>query len=328
MKGNSRVKQTQAPRYLAVMHDHFARAVVIGLSDRPRWLPCRYLYDARGSELFEAITGTPEYYLTRTEAAILSESAAAIADLTGPLTLVELSAGSSAKTMKLLEAYASHGEPVRYMPVDVSATALESGRRLISAAHPGITSSPINRSNDAAFPLLRGMSPVMVIFLGSSLGNFNQTETAAFWDALSGSLAPGDFVLLGVDLVKEPAIIDAAYNDAAGYSAEFTRNIFGRMNRELGADLDLSAVGHEARYVRDWQRVEIFARFDRTQTIRLAPIGQSITVEAGERIMTEISRKYVVRNLEAYLACFGFTLRETFTDARSWFAELLLQRNT
>ncbi len=328
LKGNCRVKHSQAPRYLAIMSDEFARAVMIGLSDRPLWLPCSYLYDARGSELFEAITGTPEYYLTRTEAAILAASAAAIADLTGPLTLVELSAGSSAKTVTLLDAYARRGEPVRYVPVDVSATALEAGRRTVAAAHPGIMTSPVNRPNDAVFPLLAGMSPVMVVFLGSSLGNFNQTEAAAFWNALSLHLAPGDFVLLGVDLVKEPSILDAAYNDAAGYSADFTRNIFARMNRELGSDLDLSTIAHEAMYNADWQRVEIFARFGTTQTIRLAPIGTSVTIETGQRIMTEISRKYVVRNLRAYLACFGFTLLESFTDRRGWFAELLLQRNT
>ncbi|MGH7582916.1 MAG: L-histidine N(alpha)-methyltransferase [Gemmatimonadales bacterium] len=306
----------------------FATAVMVGLSDRPRWLPCRYLYDARGSELFDAITSTPEYYPTRTEASILAESAAAIAEITGSVTLVELGAGSSAKTGRLLDAYARGGRPVRYLPVDVSATALEAGTRMIAARHPGVTIAPINGTYDVAFALLPDAAPVMLVFLGSTVGNFNQTEAATFWARVSAHLSPGDFVLLGVDLVKDPAIINAAYNDAAGHSAAFTRNIFARMNRELGSSLDLAAIEHEAAYNAAWQRVEIFARFTTAQSIRLAPLGRSVAIGVGERIMTEISRKYVIGNLEAYLQCFGLTLRRCFADPQGWFAELLLQRDS
>jgi len=304
----------------------FATAVMIGLSDRPRWLPCRFLYDARGSELFEAITTTQEYYPTRTETAILAASAPAIAVETGPVTLLELGAGTSSKTGHLLSAYAAAGAPVRYFPVDVSAAALEAGRRALEAEHPGVEVVPVNRTYDAAFPMLRGLSPVMLVFLGSTVGNFNQTEAALFWATVSRHLAPGDYMLLGADLVKDVAVINAAYNDAAGYSAAFTRNIFARMNRELGSSVDLATIEHEAVYNPTWQRVEIFARFTAPQIIRLAPLGGEVRIDAGERIMTEISRKYILENLEAYLRCFGLRVRRVFTDPRRWFAELLLQR--
>jgi L-histidine Nalpha-methyltransferase len=304
----------------------FARAVMIGLSDRPRWLPCRFLYDTRGTELFEAITTTPEYYLTRTEAGILAASSEAIAAATGPVALVELGAGMSSKTGHLLAAYRTADRPVRYYPIDVSAAALQVGRNAIRQTHPGVDVTPVHSTYDAAFPMLRELSPVMLIFLGSSIGNFNQTEARSFWRTVARHLAPGDFVLLGVDLVKDEATINAAYNDEAGHSAAFTRNLFARMNRELGADLDLHAVTHEAAYNADWQRVEIFARFTTAQTLTLEPLDRRIHIDAGERIMTEISRKYLIENLGAYLECFGFRVERIFTDSRHWFADLLLRR--
>ncbi|MGH7593244.1 MAG: L-histidine N(alpha)-methyltransferase [Gemmatimonadales bacterium] len=305
----------------------FATAVLVGLSDHPRWLPCRFLYDERGSQLFEAICETPEYYPTRTESGILAAAAEQIRALTGPVTLIELGSGSSTKTGHLLAAYADGTRPVRYVPVDVSASALRAGSAALSLANPSARITGIHGTYDAAFPLLRELSPAMLVFLGSTIGNFNQTEAALFWANVTHHMAPGDFVLLGVDLVKDPHVIDAAYNDAAGHSAEFTRNIFHRMNHELGAALDLGRIDHLARYNAEWQRVEIFARFTSDQVVHLDPLGTSVPIRAGERIMTEISRKYVLDELQQYLAAFGFVLRQVFTDERRWFAELLLQRS-
>jgi L-histidine N-alpha-methyltransferase len=310
---------------LAAERREFARAVMIGLSDHPRWLPVRFLYDERGSQLFEAITATPEYYPTRTEAAILAASAVDISNLTGPVTVIELGAGSSAKTGRLLAAYSSGGRAVRYVPVDVSASALRAGTDMLLAAHPLVNITPVHGTYDRAFPMLRELSPAMLVFLGSTIGNLNQTEAALFWTDVARHLAPGDFVLLGVDLVKDPRLIDAAYNDASGHSAEFTRNIFHRMNRELGAGLDLGQIDHLATYDAEWQRVEIHARFRTAQVVRLEPLATSVRVGAGERIMTEISRKFVLDELEQYLTAFGLTLRRVFSDERHWFAVLLLQ---
>lgn len=313
---------------LAAERREFATSVLIGLSDHPRWLPVRFLYDERGSLLFEAITATPEYYPTRTEAAILAASAMEISRLTGPLTLIELGAGSSAKTGHLLAAYSSGARAARYVPVDVSASALRTGTDALLAAHPLVSITPVHGTYERAFPMLRELSPAMLVFLGSTIGNLNQTEAALFWTDVSRHLAPGDFVLLGVDLVKDPRLIHAAYNDASGHSAEFTRNIFHRMNRELGAGLDLGQIEHLATYNPEWQRVEIHARFRTDQMIRLEPLGTGVRVGAGERIMTEISRKFVLDELELYLTAFGLTLRRVFSDERGWFAVLLLQNFT
>jgi len=304
----------------------FATATLIGLDDRPRWLPCRFLYDEAGSRLFEAICATPEYYLTRTEAGILAEAAGTIADLTGPVTLVELGSGNSVKTGHLLRAYARLTPTPTYVPVDVSDTALDQAKRGISASHPSVRVRGVHGRYEAAFPLLRTLSPGMLIFLGSTIGNLNQTETLEFWTGATRHLASGDFVLLGADLVKDPAVIDAAYNDAAGHSAAFTKNLFARMNRELGATVDLSALTHEARYVPSWQRVEIYARVIRDQTLHVRPLDRTVRLEAGERIMTEISRKFVVEDLVHYLSSFGLEVRRVFSDERKWYAVLLLQK--
>ena len=304
----------------------FARAAMIGLSDRPRWLPCRYLYDAQGSRLFEAISATPAYYLTRTEAGILRRAAGDICARTGPVTLVELGAGSSIKTGHLLAAYVAGGAEVHYLPVDVSAAALHAGAAHLSTDFPSVRVTEVRGTYDAANPVLREHGPAMVVFLGSTIGNLNATESASFWTSLASAAKPGDFVLLGADLVKDARIIDAAYNDPEGYSAAFTRNIFDRMNRELDAGIRTDEIEHIATYRAAWQRVEIFARFRTDQTITLGPIGRSVPIAAGERIMTEISRKFELAELEQYLGCFGFAMREAYTDPDHWFGVLLLQR--
>ncbi|MBI4420239.1 MAG: L-histidine N(alpha)-methyltransferase [Gemmatimonadetes bacterium] len=305
----------------------FATDVIVGLCDHPRWLPCRWLYDERGSRLFELICETPEYYLTRTETAILATSAATIRDLTGPVSLVELGSGNSVKTGHLLSAFAHASSPTRYVPVDVSETALRDAVQAIAAAYPSVRVHGVHGRYEAAFPLLRKLSPAMLLFLGSTIGNFNQTEASLFWGRVARYLRPGDFVLLGVDLVKDEQVLNAAYNDAAGHSAEFTRNLFSRMNHELGAGVDLDAITHQARYNEEWRRIEIHARFETDQTIHVRPLQRTVRIPAGGRIMTEISRKYVLGDLEQYLTCFGLNLRHVFADERRWFAVVLLQRS-
>jgi L-histidine N-alpha-methyltransferase len=304
----------------------FARAVALGLSDHPLWLPCRYLYDAEGSRLFEQICETPEYYLTQTEVTLLDASVATISRLIGDRTLVELGAGNARKTERILAAFTRDYGAARYVPVDISGDALVETANALAARHPGLSIRGLHGTYEAVFPLLGRLSPLVLLFLGSTLGNLNQTEAAAFWRRVRRALTPGDFVLLGVDLVKDAAIINAAYNDAAGWSAAFTKNIFTRMNRELGSEIDLAAIEHEATYRPDWRRVEIFARMTRRQQVRVAPFGRTITLEAGERVMTEISRKFDVAELRAYLSVFGLETVRTFTDPRCWYALLLLRR--
>lgn len=312
-----------------VTADHaraFATDVAIGLSDTPRWLPCRYLYDARGSALFERITEQPEYYLTRTEAGILHRSAGQIADTTGPVTLVELGAGSAIKTNVLLAAYAARYDDSQYVPVDVSEAALREAKRRIEDRHPDVHVHDILGTYEDAFPLFREHSPAMGMFLGSTIGNFSHAESLGFWSRVADHLAPGDFFLLGVDLVKDARILDAAYNDAAGVTAEFTVNLFARMNRELGTEVDLDAVEHVARYNAAWRRIEIFARLRVAQRIRLDLLDLEFELQAGERVMTEISRKFVLDDLRTYVGCFGFEVSEAYTDDQQWFAVLLLRK--
>ncbi len=304
----------------------FARAAATGLTDTPRWLPCQYLYDAEGSALFEEITRLPEYYPTRTEARILERHAADIRDATGPVTLIELGSGSSVKTSYVLSAYAEASGAVTYVPVDVSAAALEQAQARISRLHPTVRVEGMVGRYDDVFPRFRSHSPAMVLFLGSTIGNFNHGESLAFWQRVSRELTPGDYFLLGADLVKDVSVLEAAYNDAAGITAAFTANLFARMNRELGAGIDLGHLEHVARYNEDWQRIEIFARFTKGQRVRIEPLDLDVDIGAGEMVMVEISRKFVLRDLTAYLETFGFAVRDVFTDKRGWFGLLLLQK--
>jgi L-histidine N-alpha-methyltransferase len=304
----------------------FATAVAAGLTDSPRWLPCRFLYDAAGSALFEEITRLPEYYLTRTETSILERAALEIRDRTGPLTLLELGSGSSTKTSLLLSAYETTADTVRYVPVDVSEAAITDARKRLAQRHPDVEVEGFVGRYEESFSLFPRHSPLMVLFLGSTIGNFNQDESLRFWKRIAANLQPGDYFLLGADLVKDRGVLESAYNDSAGITAQFTTNLFGRMNRELDAGVDVSEVEHVARYNDEWQRIEIFARFHTTQAIRIGPLDLQVVVEAGEQVMVEISRKFVVNHLATYLSVFGFEVQRVFTDDRQWFAVLLLRR--
>lgn len=314
------------PRHAHDATVEFAKAVALGFSDTPPWLHSRFLYDDEGSRLFEEICEQPEYYLTRTEAGILERCASRIHDATGSVTLIELGSGSSVKTDYLLSAYAAAEPSVRYVPIDVSEGILEQAKDAITARHPTVTVTGVADTYERAFPLFKEFCPAMVLFLGSSIGNFDQRESDVFWQGMSEALCPGDFVLLGIDLVKPEKVLNAAYNDAAGVTAAFTRNLFARINRELGADLDLDAMEHVARYNAEWQRVEIYARFLTTQELHLEPLDRTIVVPKDTMVMTEISRKYDLQKMKGYVRCFDFDVKEVFADERQWFGLLLLQR--
>ncbi len=304
----------------------FAMAAAEGLTANPRSLPCRYLYDRRGSELFERICELPEYYLTRTEAAILARHAADIQRETGQVTLIELGAGTSVKTDHLLAAYAGSGHKVRYMPVDISESALKIAARNINERHPGVQVMGIVGPYELAFPLFREHSPSLVLFLGSTLGNLSEAETAEFLSRISDSLSGEGYFLLGIDLVKDAAILEAAYNDRAGITAQFTENIFARMNREFDAGVDLAGIEHVATYDLERQLVDIRVRFLTEQVISITPLQRVVQVPAGEEVKIEISKKFVLDDMKHDLAQFGFEVRRVFTDDEEKFAVLLLRR--
>lgn len=303
----------------------FAKSVARGLSDAPRWLDCRYLYDARGSEIYERITEQPEYYPTRTEADILATHVQDISETTGPVTLIELGSGSSVKSEHILRAYLACNDTICYAPVDISESMLLHASEKIVDKYPQARVIGVSACFEEAFPLIKEFSPSMTIFLGSSIGNMDGAQSLGFWESVTKYLPAGDFFLLGVDLEKEVAVLEAAYNDAAGFSSAFTKNLLERMNRELGSDIDTRHVEHVARYNRSWQRVEIQARFTKAQTISLEPLGLSFDMAAGEMVMTEVSRKYRLEPLKSYLAAFGLRTLRIYTDPKQWFALLLLQ---
>lgn len=316
----------RAPGHADPVKD-FAGSVVRGLERPTRRLDCRFLYDARGSALYERICRLPEYYLTRTEASILSRCAPGIRDVTGPVTLFELGSGYSVKTDHLLAAYLARDPAVRYVPVDVSESALREAARAIAARRPGARVIAVNGTYEDAFPLFRAASPAMLVFLGSTIGNFDEAEAGLFLERVAAHLDPGDFFLLGVDLAKDAALIEAAYNDTAGVTEAFTKNLFVRMNRELGADLDIGSIAHVARYDARRRRIEIHARFRKAQRLRVAPLGRAFRIAAGEEILVEISRKFAVDDLVPCVESFGFAVRRAFTDPQRWFALLLMERD-
>lgn len=304
----------------------FAGSCARCLTSSPRRLESRFLYDAEGSALFETITRQPEYYLTRTEASILAAHAVDIRAITGPVRILELGSGSAAKTGHLLDAWLKRGEPPCYLPVDVCASALGAARRSLAKTHPSVPVVPINCEYRDAFPLLAQLTPLLVTFLGSSIGNFKPEEMESFATALAAAMHPGDFFLLGIDLVKARPLIEAAYNDEAGVTAAFTRNLFARMNRELAAGLDLDGIEHVAHYHVAREQVEIFARFTKAQSFELAPEGLRFTVSEGETVQTEICRKFRLERVVPDLERCGFITEGIFTDERRWFALLLLRR--
>ncbi|MEJ2237029.1 MAG: L-histidine N(alpha)-methyltransferase [Gemmatimonadales bacterium] len=305
----------------------FARSVSVGLSDTSRWLHCRYLYDKRGSELFEQICELPEYYPTRIEAAILEKHAAEIREVTGPVTIIELGSGTSVKTDYLLTAYTRDGVPVRYVPVDVSESALQLAAQTIGERHPLVQFSGMAGTYESAFPLFREHSPSMVVFLGSTIGNFNSAESSRFLSQLAENMQSGDHLLLGIDLVKDVPVLEAAYNDHAGVTAEFTKNIFARMNRELGSSVDLENIKHIAVYNPKRRQIEVFVEFLTYQDVEIEPLGERFPIAAGERVMVVISRKFVLPQMRDHVAQFGFSLDLAYTDDDRMFALLLMQRD-
>lgn len=313
------------------LQDHvqsFAVSVCKGLEKQPRQLECRFLYDAHGSELYEKICSQPEYYLTRAEAEILQQYAGEISRETGPCHLIELGSGSSVKTDYLLSAYQAHHINVCYTPIDISATALKMAGKAIIANKPDVQVVGIHGTYNDSFQLISHTSPALVIFLGSTLGNFNEEEEHEFWQEISQHMQIGDYLLLGVDLVKDISIIEAAYNDAAGITAAFTKNYFTRMNRELGSSLDLDQIKHVAFFNPEKSRMEIYLEFTEAQKIRIESLERTFTVTKGEMLQIEISRKFHLPAVKDCLKTHGFQPVQTYTDDKSWFGLILFQKNS
>lgn len=302
-----------------------AESVARTLAARPRWLHFRWLYDEAGSHIYERITEQPEYYLTRTEDGILADNAGALRELAGDVTLVELGSGSSTKTRHVLEAWLARG-PAHYVPIDISRSALEQACAELSGAYPDLAVEGMAARYARALPLIDSLSPLLLLFLGSSIGNFDDDELDRFLALVASSLEPDDMFLLGIDLVKDAATLEAAYNDAAGWTERFMLNLLARINRELGTAVPLDAVEYDCSYNPAKERVEMYLRFTADVELAAPELPRAISIAAGERVLVEISRKFHVDRMLDKLAGFGFRLQARFTDADRLFAVLLLRR--
>jgi L-histidine N-alpha-methyltransferase len=300
--------------------------VLKGLTGRPKTLPPKWFYDARGSELFEEITRLPEYYPTRAEHGILRERAGEIAAATGARTLVELGSGSSRKTRLLLDSLLRHGTLEHYAALDVSADALVAAGESLCRDYPGleVTGCVTDLETDLGMPAdARG--PRLVAFLGGTLGNLDGEARPAFYARLRAELAPEDRLLMGVDLVKDPAVLVPAYDDAQGVTAEFDKNVLRVLNRELGAGFDPDAFRHRALWNPAEERIEMRLVSLRAQTVPLPALEMSAEFEEGEEMLTEIAVKFRRESLGAELARAGFELSHWWTDREGRFALLLAE---
>ncbi|WP_421999028.1 L-histidine N(alpha)-methyltransferase [Reyranella sp.] len=302
----------------------FRDAVLAGLSARPRAIPAKFLYDARGSALFDAICDLPEYYPTRTETGILRACAGEVATLSGPgCALVEFGSGSSVKSRLLLEAM---DRLVAYVPIDISRQHLDQTAARLRRDYPGLNVEPVCADYMALERLPDEVSAArrrIGFFPGSTIGNLTPGEATAFLKRVRRLLGTRGALVLGVDLRKDPRRLHDAYNDAAGVTAEFTLNLLRRMNRELDANFDLSGFAHEAFYNPVEGRIEIYVRSLRTQAVTVA--GRTFTLAEGERIHTEYSYKYDEAGIRALAASADFRIGRFWSDAERLFAVVYLE---
>jgi len=291
-----------------------------GLTSMPKWLPPKWFYDARGSELFEEITRLEDYYPTRAEREILHRRAADIAEMTGAHTLVELGSGSSEKTRLLLDALRAGGTLREFVPLDVSETALREAVAAISRDYPGTRVHAVVGDFTEHLGRTPGEAPRLVAFLGGTIGNLFPGERATFFGEIREVLGLGEWLLLGTDLVKDPATLVRAYDDREGVTAEFNRNVLTVLNRELGADFPIEEFEHHAVWDSTQEWVEMRLRARRPLTVSVADLGLSLQLEQGEEIRTEISAKFRREGVEAELTAAGFELAQWWTDDQRRFA--------
>ncbi len=300
----------------------YAAEVEEGLTGFPKTLPSKLFYDARGSELFEEITALPEYYPTRTELEILKKHSRDIAAAAGSgVSVIELGAGTAAKTTTLLQAMAASQLRVNYFPVDISRTALSEARKRIRTEVPQALVQPVVADFSEGFEFLREMpAPRLVLYLGSSIGNFDPESARTMLTEVRAQMTRGDSLLLGTDLAKAKSVLVPAYDDKQGVTAAFNRNILWRINRELGGNFDPDSFAHAAIWNPRDSRIEMHLRSTRPQTVRIQLLGLDVHFAAGETIHTENSYKYTVPMVRDLLEQSGFALDQTWMDKRKWFA--------
>ena len=307
----------------------FAASVVRGMRARPRRLEPRFIYDEHGSVVYEQITELPEYYQTRTEDAILASCADALAQRVGRTHLVELGSGSSTKTRRVIEAFRNaHGDDWTYIPIDVSVTAVHGACMDLQRRYRGLDVEGVASTFTRGLELVEPLHPKTVLFLGSTLGNFAPDDLDAFFRGLASVLREGDHFVVGIDLAKNQDVLQAAYDDSAGLTEQFIVNVFRRMNRELGSELDVDAFRMESFYDSQQRQIEMWAHVDRPQILHVAPLNTEFRIAAGERILVEVSRKFTIDQIRREAARFDLRVQEVYTDDQQWFAVVVLVRGS
>lgn len=310
-------KAETSPRSSGQRPDHHLLA---GLKSRPLSIPCKYFYDDRGSELFDAITELPEYYPTRTEQALLDSVSDDIAALAPVRHLLELGAGTARKTRSLIRALLDVGGPLRYTPLDISKYALEQAEASLSREFPALEIQGIQCDYTRSLGAVDPEPDSLTLFLGSTIGNFTHERAVALLSRLRSRLHQGDRILLGVDLVKPTEVLEAAYNDSRGVTAEFNRNILNAVNREAGGDFDAGEFDHLAFFDEERSQIEMYLVARKAVRVRLEHFGLALEIAPGERILTEISRKFTRASAHRLLSEADFELAHWFTPENEYFA--------
>jgi L-histidine N-alpha-methyltransferase len=300
-------------------HKQLVADVSAGMAGKKKSLAPRWFYDERGSRLFEAITRLHEYYLTRTEAAILERNASEIVASIRPESMVELGAGSAEKTRILIEA-GVRDRLSCFVPFDVSEITLQQAAYELASDFPQLSIYAVVGSFGEHLDRVPRYGTQLVLFLGSTIGNFDDREIHAFLDSVRRLLQPGDAFLLGVDLVKDEGQMVSAYNDSQGITADFNLNVLAVLNRELGAGFDLGAFEHLAVFNREESRMEMYLRSRRAQRVLIPGAGLTVDFENGELLLTEISAKFTRESIERRLLESGLSIACWYTDPNNWFA--------
>lgn len=290
------------------------RDVADGLRQTPKSLPPKWFYDSVGSDLFDQITRLPEYYPTRAEAEILRARAAEIAAASAADTLVELGSGTSEKTRLLLDALHERGSLRKFIPFDVDASILSTAAAAIQREYAGVEVEAVCGDFEEHLGEIPGGGRRLFVFLGSTIGNLTPEPRARFLSALSAQLRPGDSLLLGTDLVKDVDRLVRAYDDAAGVTAAFNRNVLAVINRELDADFDVDAFGHVARWNADEERIEMWLRARDPQRVRVGALDLTVEFAGGEEMLTEVSCKFRPAGVSAELLSAGLRRTRWWTD--------------
>jgi L-histidine Nalpha-methyltransferase len=311
--------------YLELNND--GEDVIQGLSRNPKTLSPKYFYDDSGSLLFEKICELPEYYPTRTEAWILQQYADEIAAITNCCELIELGSGSSTKTQALLDAYQKISDSCRYLPIDVSGGILKDSVLQLQEKYPDFSIHGLLGTYEQALVHLKSnyLQSRMLFFLGSSLGNFNPEECDIFLDQVSRTLQPGDYFLLGIDLQKPKDILEPAYNDSQEVTAAFNLNMLSHLNWRFEGNFDTNLFKHQAIYNQVDHQIEMYLHCQKSHWVNLETLDLKVFFEAGESILTEISRKFNLVTMEKQLETKGLKTVKTWTDEKGWFGLILCQ---